>query len=223
MTAPVGELSAPLFPAGGWEGFSASMAAHAVSRRAAPVELPAWLDGLPPSLLPHGRAIIGPSDVPGFLDALFTAAGTPDDAGRAALRRDIYEVASGFARFLGISRVHIRLDKVTDDACWRFHRDNVRVRALCTYLGPGTQYAPDCWGPRAVAEQRDYDGLVCSAPRFAVVLLKGWKSPGHRAAVHRSPPVEGTGAVRLVLCLNEPPDAADWGGSCCDGAGSAPA
>jgi len=32
-----------------------------------------------------------------------------------------------------------------------------------------------------------------------VIVMKGALHPNHRGAVHRSPPIEGTGRVRVVL------------------------
>lgn len=45
-------------------------------------------------------------------------------------------------------------------------------------------------------------GMWQSTPRHAVpgdvIVMKGALHPGHRGAVHRSPPIEGTGRIRVV-------------------------
>jgi hypothetical protein len=40
-------------------------------------------------------------------------------------------------------------------------------------------------------------------PRFGAELFKGVKRAGSRAIVYRSPPIAGTGPVRLFFCSNE--------------------
>jgi hypothetical protein len=92
---------------------------------------------------------------------------------------------------------------VRDDACARFHVDNVRARLLCTYRGPGTEYA-DLAAAAAGPEGR--------LARGAVAVFRGlrWEGAGV-GLLHRSPPIDGTGATRLLLAI----DAADAGCACC--------
>jgi hypothetical protein len=100
----------------------------------------------------------------------------------------------------------MRLERIVDNACCKFHADQVGLRLLTTYLGPGTQWLPD----DAVRRRRGLCFPLRHAPpqrleRFAVGLFKGESYPGNcgRGIVHRSPPVSGTGKVRILLCLDE--------------------
>lgn len=92
--------------------------------------------------------------------------------------------------------LRLRLDRVTTNACHKFHKDAVRARLICTYRGTGTQYrvSPDGAEPRR----------VYTVPTGAPVLLRGTLWPQHPASnlLHRSPPIEATGETRLVLVLD---------------------
>jgi len=186
-----------------WKDFSVSGQDSFVWEREVLDDFTEWLDALPANRIPHGRTVLKPSDTLGFLDHCFTEAATPRGHARDSLGADVCQLVSWFAGFMSIDRVSLRLDKITDDACWRFHQDNVRARALCTYRGDRTQYVATDLAEQALAEQQDYRGPIDELPRFGVVLLKGLKAT-RRAAVHRSPPINGSGQTRLVLCLNEP-------------------
>ncbi len=82
------------------------------------------------------------------------ARGTPAAAVRTLMRRfpptslalgsDIEALAELFLRVTGESEVRLRLEHVADDACRCHHVDAVRLRMLCTYAGPGTEWL-DSW------------------------------------------------------------------------------
>jgi hypothetical protein len=80
---------------------------------------------------------------------------------------------------------------VNKTTCPKFHCDNVRVRLVTTYLGPGTEYV----GADAPQEVR-------SAPAFALVFLKGHKHPTHADAVHHRSPALPPGGKRLCVILD---------------------
>lgn len=111
--------------------------------------------------------------------------------------------------------VGVRLQRVVERSCPRFHVDAVALRLLVTYAGAGTEYADNLHVDRrllgsAGADIADVDArivanpkMVCRAHRGDAVLLKGsaWPNNSDRGAVHRSP-VASSETPRLVLTLD---------------------
>lgn len=162
-----------------------------------------WLDALPADRLPRGRFLARLGDVDTALAPLLDGTGAP-----LALAADIVDLSRRFLDVAGGEWVDLRLEVVEGDACWKFHRDHVRLRLITTYRGPGTQVVAPIDAARALAEQRRYQGPLHEMPRHAVALFKGCGETGDDTSgagvVHRSPPIAGTGQARLVLCLNLP-------------------
>ncbi|MDE1148599.1 MAG: DUF1826 domain-containing protein [Azospirillaceae bacterium] len=160
-----------------------------------------WLDALPPDRLPQARFLARLGDVAAALAPSLAGTGAPP-----ALMVDVVDLCARFLAVAGGEWVDVRLEAVVGDACWKFHRDHVALRLITTYRGPGTQVVAPIDADRALAEQRRYGGPLYQMPRHAVALFKGCGPGGcdGGGVVHRSPPVAGTGAVRLVLCLNLP-------------------
>ncbi len=177
--------------------------ALAIWHRPQPAGLAAWLDSLPAERLPEGHFIGPAACVPARLAALCDLVELADSPERRALIDDIAGLARCFAARAGSPDVDLRLEAITHDACWRFHRDHVGYRLNATYRGPGTQWPPLEHAARALKAQRRYRGPLNEFPRFAAGLFKGVVRAGTKAIVHRSPPVAGSGQTRLFLCLNE--------------------
>ncbi len=121
-------------------------------------------------------------------------------------------------RFLSLAPdwlVDLRLEVVSDDACRRFHVDRTRLRLVCTYRGPGTEWLDD--------RQVDREALMGHLPNESILrhghpgrmetgwvgLMKGENYPGNQGPgnqgmglVHRSPPIAGTGETRVLFCLD---------------------
>lgn len=132
------------------------------------------------------------------------AAGFSKGVQRNALAADIEELAHQYSVVMNHSKVEIRLEHVTTNACKKFHGDHVTARLICTYVGPGTQWldgedAEDCGcgDPHNIQQMNAGD----------VALLKGRVWSEDHPAIHRSPPIEGTGEERLVLVINPPAQA----------------
>lgn len=106
---------------------------------------------------------------------------------------DVAALARRFATVMGEDRVEIRLDAVTGNACWKFHADYVRARLITTYFGPGTE-----WG---IMEGTEMGRIRQLAPGH-VGMFKGraWAPEGR--LLHRSPPIAGTGDIRLLLVID---------------------
>jgi hypothetical protein len=134
-----------------------------------------------------------------------TAEGDPRPASRAlmrnlpvagrALEQDVAILARLFATVTRAASVRLRLEHVNDNACRRHHVDAVRLRLLCTYAGPGTEWV-------------DPAGENRRMPTFQVGIFKGSAYPDAGPRVlHRSPPVEHLpprSRSRLLLCVDEP-------------------
>ncbi|MBM4097672.1 MAG: DUF1826 domain-containing protein [Planctomycetes bacterium] len=108
-----------------------------------------------------------------------------------ALAADIAVVARSFLAQFEAVRASLRVEVVTTNTCPKFHCDNIRVRVVTTYHGPGTEYvfvgAPDD---------------VRRGPTGALMFLKGHQHPMHSDAVlHRSPMVPA-GVKRLCVVLD---------------------
>jgi hypothetical protein len=119
-----------------------------------------------------------------------------------ALAADILDLARLFADAMRAPALDIRLDRITNDACRKFHADYVTARLITTYHGPATQWL-DQRDAAALAAGAEIDGLaVRDLAAGDVACLKGRTAAGDAAIIHRSPPIAGTGAARLVLVLN---------------------
>jgi hypothetical protein len=132
-------------------------------------------------------------------------------AATPALVADLGALAAAFAAVAGVTRVHARLEALTDEGCPLFHADHVGLRLLCTYAGRGTEWVPGHAVNRAGLGSGDNRRIVARRAdvrrlsSFWVGLFKGEAFPGNagRGIVHRSSPATAR-APRLLLCLDEP-------------------
>ena len=164
----------------------------------------AWLDALPAEHLPDARAVADDNGVEATIAAMLDDARTPQGAMRDLLLDDIAGLARRFMTIMDSATVDIRLESIDHNACWKFHRDCVEARLLATYRGPGTQWIPPALGEAALDGQKDYRGPIQSLSRFAAGMFKGSCAAPASGIVHRSPPIDGKGVTRLLLCLNLP-------------------
>jgi hypothetical protein len=124
---------------------------------------------------------------------------------RSWLTDDVSFLARLFQDLTGERHLQVRVEAVDDDACTRFHADNVRFRLVSTYRGPGTQWVV----PNALAlHQPDEDPpsyAIRQLGRGEVAIMRGRRAetPDCPSLLHRSPPIAGTGIVRLFLAIDE--------------------
>lgn len=112
-------------------------------------------------------------------------------------------------RTLGPRPITARVETLDRVSCPRFHVDRTRLRLLCTYRGPGTEWLPDEEVDRGALEGRQPNDRIQhgAQPRalepFWVGLFKGECFPGNagRGQVHRSPAVPPDG-LRVLFCLD---------------------
>ena len=133
-----------------------------------------------------------------------------------AIQADVARLLELYEDLLGCPAMGVRLELNTRAMCPRFHVDQVGLRLLCTYRGPGTEWLSDLTADRAKLGGgaarlpddvsglvRDTAGIGQCAP-FDLVLLKGCVWPGNerRGAIHRSPPVPALVAPRVLLAID---------------------
>jgi len=182
----------------------------AIWSRTVPEPVPRFLDSLPESSLPNERFIVDSDEACAAVTACVNETLPHDCSERTLFISDICALVGIFQRTTGSRRMLIRLEAVANDSCRRFHADSVGVRLLSTYRGPGTQWLPvnsetrpspgRCPDSNVQEETRDIRQL----PRFAVGMFKGLAHPaGGPAAIHRSPPIAGTGTTRLLLAVDD--------------------
>jgi hypothetical protein len=169
----------------------------ALWRRSQPGDLARWLASTSAGRLPRGRMLVRSRDIAWA----FAEMARPE---AHALAIDMADLTERFCAIAATPQVDIRVETLSHDGCWKFHYDNVALRLITTYRGPGTQWVAAADGARALTEQRAYAGPVREIPCYAVGLFKGTATGSARAVVHRSPPIAGTGTTRLVLVLNLP-------------------
>ncbi len=171
-------------------------------RRDLPVGLQEWLDRMEASQLPSLRILVKPAELRTALEPMLDDSGMGAGAMRGLLVQDIEDLVSSFAGIIGSDRVDVRLESVSHDACWRFHRDAVEARLITTYRGPSTEWVQAPFAERALQEQRRFDGPLERFAPHDVAIFKGGNAASGNGVVHRSPPIAGTGCTRLLLCLN---------------------
>ena len=127
-----------------------------------------------------------------------------------SLVKDMRDVAEAFFTLSGHRPVKFRLLTTDQNDCQRFHVDYRHLRLLCTYQGPGTQWLRNAQVNRDAeasgasnAEILRFGDIQHFEP-FWVGIFKGSAHPGNANSglVHRSPPIEGSGQVRVLFCLD---------------------
>lgn len=163
----------------------------AIWSRATPASGVHWLNEIGPEAWPNGRFVLDPADIPACLKELFATVGVLSAPALTWLANDAAHLAQLIQHLVGSANVRLRLEPVFDNACSKFHIDNVVARLICTYSGPGTELS------------LEDSHVIQSVPTGAPVLLKGKRWPGADVPSlrHRSPPIAGTGIARLVLVI----------------------
>ncbi len=188
---------------------------------------PRW-DPPPFQLRPNIVAVdeVFPVGVPG-LGKRAVPADLPPDL-RRMVGQDVERLTRALGRLVPLRHVRVKLSACDGDECRLFHVDHVVLRLITTYYGPGTDWLEEDavrrahLGGRGLPRGTGIAGInnaivadwtrVHRLPRLAVAAFRGSQplkvgdavvdAPG---IVHRSPPIAGTGIVRLRLVV-EPPD-----------------
>lgn len=172
-------------------------------QRSIPLNLHAWMEKLNPAQLPNLRVLIEPASLRHALEEHFDECGMAAGDMRNLLITDIEELVVIYASITESDRVDVRLERVNHNACWKFHRDFVDKRLITTYRGLTTEWVQPQHSSQAMRQQKSFEGPIESLGLYDVAIFKGRNDRSGSGIVHRSPPIEGTGCTRLLLCLNQ--------------------
>lgn len=125
--------------------------------------------------------------------------GYPNGVTGQKLIQDILSICNKFHELTASPSIEIRLEIITGNSCWKFHSDYVELRLITTYLGSGTQWIDD-QDPGHMTNEPSPEAIK-ELGIGDIGLFKGRLGKG-RPAIHRSPPIDGTGEKRLLLVLN---------------------
>jgi hypothetical protein len=115
------------------------------------------------------------------------------------LHEDIIHQASFFSTLYPDESLRVKLMKISDTHCAKFHTDFNELRLLCTYIGAGTEW---------IASGSDLEKVSTNTPIYRVktgdvVLLKGAFFPGDdKPCFHRSPSIMVGKEHRLLLRID---------------------
>ncbi|WP_447554236.1 DUF1826 domain-containing protein [Vreelandella sp. EE22] len=128
-----------------------------------------------------------------------------------ALIEDITTITSVIAFLFETETLGIRLRLLNSAMCPRFHCDNLPVRLVSTYVGPGSEWLPEhainragLGAPRPERPEIVTDpGAVqrLSSGDIALVKGSGWIGCEERGLVHRSPALDGH-EKRLLMTID---------------------
>ena len=125
-----------------------------------------------------------------------------DLLGYEAFVADVTWLVAAYTCLVGARRVGLRLRVLDGPMCPRFHVDNVPLRLLTTYAGPGSEWLQEQDSRRGELHTADLpvDNIKRLQPG-EVGILKGEKWQGNEGAglVHRSPSGQ---QGRLLLSLD---------------------
>ncbi len=135
----------------------------------------------------------------------------PQGAGREAFADDLARLARVFRGLTSSGWARLKIECVSTDACKKFHVDNVTIRMICTYTGPGTQFIAEHALNRAhmvpgmMSPPLQPGGTIEQLAAGDLGIMKGVRSAANArwGCVHRSPPIEAEGLRRLVVTLDE--------------------
>ena len=174
-----------------------------VWQRSLASDLQDWIDSTDTASLPHVRLLIKPEEIRLALEPLLDDCGLRAGDMRDLLVADVTDLVIAFAGITISDYVDVRLERVSHDACWKFHRDSVDTRLVTTYRGPTTEWVRHAHAQQAINQQREFRGPLERLGDGDVAIFKGNRTGQNKGIVHRSPPIAGTGLTRLVLCLNQ--------------------
>jgi len=124
---------------------------------------------------------------------------------------DIQNLLHLFKEISNTKRFRLLLATIKTNMCTKFHTDINNLRMLCTYSGPGTLWlTEDNINRKALDAYEDNESIIIDKNSIeqtktgSVVILKGAKYPKNatKAAVHRSPTIEESDEIRLLLRID---------------------
>jgi hypothetical protein len=123
-------------------------------------------------------------------------------SGASMLAEDITALARCCATVMDGETLDVRLEMITGNSCRKFHADYVTARLITTYCGRATEWIDAVEAERFAAIGAVSSEAIRRLKVGEVALFKGRFWSPDDAIIHRSPPIEGTGEVRLLLVIN---------------------
>lgn len=139
-----------------------------------------------------------------------------DSRSARALAADVWNLVGIFCGLADTNHARVRLERIEDDGCLLFHADTLRLRMLCTYAGPGTEWVEnenarfDELGLRARSIEETNRAIVIDETRIRhvspwhVAVFSGRLREDTPPLIHRSAPVRGEQDFRIRLCIDLP-------------------
>jgi len=177
-----------------------SKTAAVIWKRPIPTSVLNWFAELPLDRIEGARFVVARDDVRRCVEKIFGEVASVPGQDFDWLIGDITALSHEICRLFTASHVRVRVEVVSDDACRRFHMDAVRVRSICTYCGPGTEYG--------MSKGDESPEQVHHVPTGMPALFKGtkWPTSARGRLLHRSPPINGLGVSRLVVVIEPASD-----------------
>lgn len=122
------------------------------------------------------------------------------------LIEDIQKLALIFKSYTLARSIRLVIESIHNVPCPKFHQDNLSLRLICTYKGPGTQWLENsnvnthahCCGGSIVRDE----SRIHQLKPFEVALMKGKRWPKNMIGIyHRSPPL-AKNEPRLVVKMD---------------------
>ena len=148
-------------------------------------------------------------DAASALDHALVGFGQLPESSSRAWRDDLLGLIAHARGLAPQTAVRVRIETKVNDGCRLFHADNVPLRLICTYRGPGTQWLPEDAFDRDGLRRGSNDLVLdWSAVRELaagdVAVMKGLRFPGAGVTdtlVHRSPSA-GAAQPRVVAVID---------------------
>lgn len=183
-------------------GFSASNQNLALWRRSPYPGAAALFDSVLPDLGPFSQ-VLAPQQLATALQEAFPARFWRNPLGAEWLA-DVSALTRAFCQEMQAPHCKVQLDR--DRPCVRFHADNVPLRLICTYRGPGTLWLDEENLNRTAAEAKGTCNEeialrpeeIHQAREWEVLVMKG-KQSNTLPLYHKSPPPQVGDPASLVL------------------------
>ena len=92
-----------------------------ICQRLIPFDMSEWLKNIAPSQIPDFRILVRPVDVREAIKTQLDECGMPSGSGRDLFIGDIAKLVSIYAQITQRDLVDVRLDRIENDACRKFH------------------------------------------------------------------------------------------------------
>lgn len=155
------------------------------------------------------RQVLRPDQVARTLSSLFPESFWTHPLG-PIWAQDVEALCQAFCREIRQDCCQLHLD--CERPCQRFHADNLLIRLVCTYRGPGTQWLlEDNLNLEAARSKGTHNHDIVRRPEdiqqlreWEVLVMKGKQTTTGQPLYHKSPPPAAEQPKSLILKLDCP-------------------